>query len=82
MHGQEFLASFESPGGQKHSKHDLSAPILTHMKQSWEIVVLEGQMGTEFRNSTWVGEKKGRDFQQAHLGLIWTSERASKPAPK
>jgi len=50
------LASFESPGGQKHSKSDLSAPILTHRKQSWENEVLEGKMSTKFRNSTWDGK--------------------------
>ena len=38
--------------GQKHSKNDLTAPILTHRKQSWEIEVLEGQMTSKSRNFT------------------------------
>jgi len=56
VHVQEIWASFESSGGQKHSKNDLTAPILTHRKQSWEIEVLEGKMTSKFRNSTWVGK--------------------------
>jgi len=43
VHGQEVWASFESSGGQKHPKSDLSAPILTHRKQSWEIAVWRGK---------------------------------------
>jgi len=82
VHGQEIWASFESSGGHKHSKNDLTAPILTHRKQSWEIEVLEGQMTSKFRNSTWVGKYIGRDFPQEHLGSIWTLESASKSAPK
>ena len=39
-------------------------------------------MNTKFKNSTWVGKYTGRDFEQAHLGTIWTSESASKSAPK
>jgi len=56
VHGQEIWAGFESPGGQKHSKNDLSAHILTHRKESWENEVLEGKMSTKFINSTWVGK--------------------------
>jgi len=82
VHGQEVWASFESLRGQKHPKNDLSAPILTNRKQSWEIEVLKRQMGTKFRNSTWVGKQTGRAFQQAHLGSIWTLESASKAALK
>ena len=82
MHGQEVWASFEFSGGQKHSKNDLTTPILTHRKQSWEIEVLEGQMTSKFRDSTWVGNYTGRDFQQAHLGSILTLGSASKSAPK
>lgn len=52
--GQEIWVGFESSGGQKHLKNDLTAPILTHRKQSWEIEVLEGQMTSKFKNSTWV----------------------------
>ena len=52
--GQEIWARSESPRGQKHPKNDLSAPILTHRKQSWENEDLERQMSTKFRNSTWV----------------------------
>ena len=37
---------------KKHSKNDLTALILTHGKQSWEIEVLEGKMTSKFRNST------------------------------
>ena len=39
VHGQEILASFESSRGQKRSKNDLTAPILTHRNQSWGIEV-------------------------------------------
>jgi len=39
---------------KKHSNNDLTSPILTHKKQSWEIEVLEGQMDTKLKNSTWV----------------------------
>jgi len=52
--GQGIWARSESPGGQKHPKHDLSAPILTHRKQYWENEDLEGQMSTKFRNFSWV----------------------------
>jgi len=41
---------------KKHSNNDLTAPILTHRKQSWEIEVLEGKMDTKLKNSTWVGK--------------------------
>jgi len=76
------LARSESPGGQKHPKNDLSAPILTHRKQSWENEYLEGKMSTKFRNSTWVRKYTGQAFQQAHLGTFWTPTSASKEAPK
>ena len=55
VHGQEIWVGFESSRGKKHSKNDLTAPILTHRKKSWEIEVLEGKMTSKFRNSTWVG---------------------------
>jgi len=42
--------------GQKHSKNDLTAPILTHRKQCWENGRLEGQMEAKLKNSTWVGK--------------------------
>ena len=41
---------------KKHAKNDLTTPILTHRKQSWENVLLEGQMDTKLENSTWVGK--------------------------
>ena len=40
--------------GQKHSKNDLTAPILKHRKQCWEDGFLEGQMEAKLTNSTWV----------------------------
>ena len=55
VHGQEVWASFESSGGKKHPKNDLSTPIFKYRKQSWEIEVLEGKMTSKLRNSTWVG---------------------------
>jgi len=82
VHGQEIWASFESSRGQKHSENYLTAPILTHKKQSWEIEFLERKMTSKFINSTWVGTYTGRDFQQDFLGSIWTSGKASNSAPK
>jgi len=82
VHGQEIWAIFESSGVQKHSKNDITTPILTHRKQSWEIEVLEGKMTSKFRNSTGVGKYIDKALQKAHLGSIWTSGSASKSAPK
>lgn len=56
--------------GQKHSKNDLIAPILTHKKPCWENLVLEGQMEVKFKNYTCYGKQTGRPFQQAHLEQI------------
>lgn len=56
VNSQEIWAGFEPSRGQKHSKGDLTTPILTHGKQSWEFEVLEGQMTSKFKNSTWVGK--------------------------
>ena len=42
--------------GQKHSKNDLTAPILTHMKQCWKNGLLEAQMEVKLKTSTWVGK--------------------------
>ena len=39
---------------EKHAKNDLTAPIWTHRKQSWENALLEGKMDTKLKNSTWV----------------------------
>ena len=41
--------------GKKHSKNGLSATFCTSRNQSWEIAVLEGQMTSKLKNSTWVG---------------------------
>jgi len=38
---------------KKHAKNDLTAPFWTHRKQSWENALLEGQMDTKLKNSTW-----------------------------
>ena len=39
---------------KKHAKNDLTAPIWTHRKQSWENALLEGKMDTKLKHSTWV----------------------------
>ena len=41
---------------KKHSKNDLTAPILTHRKQCLENGLLDGQMEAKLKNSTWVGK--------------------------
>ena len=41
--------------GQKHLENGLSATLCTSRNQSWEITVLEGQMNSKLKNSTWVG---------------------------
>jgi len=60
--GQEILARYESPKGQKTPKNGLSATFLTHRKQSWENEDLEGQMSTKFKNSSGVGKYTGQAF--------------------
>lgn len=67
---------------KKHSKNNLTSPILTHKNQSWEIRHLEVKMNTKSRNSTFIGKYIGRAFQQAILGSILTSGSASKLGPK
>ena len=56
INGLEILWSFGPPESQKTSKIWLSATFLSCRKKSWEIAILEGQMTTKFRNSSWVGK--------------------------
>ena len=39
---------------KKQANNDLNAPFWIHRKQSWENALLEGQMKTKLKNSTWV----------------------------
>jgi len=41
---------------KKHSKNDLTTPILTYMNKCWENGFLEGKMEEKLKNSTWFGK--------------------------
>ena len=68
--------------GQKHSKNGLSATFCTSRHQSWEIEVLEGQMTSTLKNSTWVGYQTSMAFQRDIMISIWTSGSAPKIGSK
>ena len=71
--GKEILARYESPKGHKTPKNGLSAPFLTHRKQSWENGDLEGQMSTKFKIPMGLESRQDRISKKptwAHFGHL------------
>ena len=51
-----FQQNLDGQTAQKHHENHLAATFCTSRKYLWENEVLEGQINSKFRNSTWVGK--------------------------
>ena len=51
-----FHRNLDGQKAQKHHENHLAATFCTSREYLWENEVLEGQMSSKFRNSTWVGK--------------------------
>ena len=51
-----FQQNLDGQTAQKHHEKHLAATFCTSRKYLWENEVLEGQINSKFRNSTWVGK--------------------------
>ena len=79
---EAFHQVIDDQKAEKHHENHLAATFCTSRKYFWENEVLEGQMSSKLRNSTWIGYPTSRAFQRAIMSSIWMPESTSKSGRK